>query len=224
MNLQEAMRVRHSVRKYLPKPIEEEKVMLLKEEMARLSAESGLRFTLFLDEPEAFTGKLAHYGSFTDCRHYITVVGAKGREEDVGYYGEKLVLFAQQIGLHTCWVALTYNHRKIKAEIPQGEKLHILISIGYGANRGLPHKNKPMEKLCRMEDSGMPMPPWFRDGVEASMTAPTAMNQQKFLLTLMRDGVTVKAKALMGPYAAMDLGIVKYHFEIGVGDHPFHWA
>ena len=224
MELIDAMHARHSVRKYLPKSIEHEKVFLLKEKLAMLESESGLRFQLFLDEPEAFSGKLAHYGSFINCRNYVTITGAKGREEDVGYYGEKLVLFAQQIGLNTCWVALTYNHRKIKARIPKGEKLHIIIAIGYGANRGLPHKNKPMKQLCRMKDEGMEMPAWFRVGMEAAMTAPTAVNQQKFLLTLMHDGKTVKAKALMGPCSKMDLGIVKYHFELGAGDHAFQWA
>ena len=81
-----------------------------------------------------------------------------------------------------------------------------------------------MEQLCRLEEEGMEMPAWFRAGMEAAMTAPTAVNQQKFLLTLMRDGETVKAKALMGPCSKMDLGIVKYHFEIGAGDHAFQWA
>ena len=75
-----------------------------------------------------------------------------------------------------------------------------------------------------MEDKTSVMPDWFRAGVEAAMTAPTAINQQKFMLTLMRDGATVKAAAGLGPYAKMDLGIVKYHFEIGAGDHPFRWA
>ena len=224
MELLEAMRARHSVRKYLPTPIAAEQVAQLEAEIARLETESGLRFQLFLDEPEAFSGKLAHYGSFVDCCNYIIIVGEKGRDEDVGYYGEKLVLFAQQIGLHTCWVALTYNHSKIKVNPEKGEKMHIVISVGYGANRGLPHKNKPMEQLCRIEDKHAAMPDWFRAGMEAAMTAPTAINQQKFLLTLMSDGVTVKAKALMGPYSKMDLGIVKYHFELGAGDHAFRWA
>ena len=224
MELIDAMYARHSVRKYLPKPIEAEHVSLLEEKLSQLEKESGLRFTLFLDEPEAFSGRLAHYGSFTNCRNYITVTGAKGRDEDVGYYGEKLVLFAQQIGLHTCWVALTYNHSQIKVKKEQGQKLYIVISIGYGANRGLPHKNKPMEQLYRLEDKNATMPDWFRAGLVAAMTAPTAINQQKFLLTLMCDGSTVKAKALPGPYSKMDLGIVKYHFEIGVGEKAFRWG
>lgn len=41
------------------------------------------------------------------------------------------------------------------------------------------------------------------------------MNQQKFTLTY--DAGQVTAKAGMGFYAKIDLGIVKYHFEIGSG-------
>ena len=54
------------------------------------------------------------------------------------------------------------------------------------------------------------------------MLAPTAVNQQKFLLTLEND--TVHAKALRGFYSKIDLGIIKYHFEIGAGDADFKWA
>ncbi len=41
------------------------------------------------------------------------------------------------------------------------------------------------------------------------------MNQQKFTLTYADGKVT--AKAGMGFYTKVDLGIVKYHFELGAG-------
>lgn len=50
---------------------------------------------------------------------------------------------------------------------------------------------------------------------------PTAMNLQKFYLTY-KDG-KVEAKAGLGFYAKMDLGIIKYHFEIGAGKENFKW-
>lgn len=56
------------------------------------------------------------------------------------------------------------------------------------------------------------LPEWFQNGMEAALLAPTAMNQQKFLFTL--SGRQVAAKAGMGFYAKIDLGIVKYHFEV----------
>lgn len=45
------------------------------------------------------------------------------------------------------------------------------------------------------------------------LMAPTAMNQQKFTFTLKGD--KVRADAGLGFYAKVDLGIVKYHFELG---------
>ena len=66
------------------------------------------------------------------------------------------------------------------------------------------------------------MPDWFKNGMEAVLLAPTAMNQQKFLFTL--NGNQVSAKAGIGFYSQIDLGIVKYHFEVGAGKSYFDWA
>ena len=73
-----------------------------------------------------------------------------------------------------------------------------------------------------MSNLGADSPEWFRAGVEAALLAPTAMNQQKFTLT--REGNRVSAKAGLGFYTKMDLGIVKYHFELGAGRENFKWA
>ena len=72
-------------------------------------------------------------------------------------------------------------------------------------------------------------PSWFRKGVEAALLAPTAVNQQKFsfeYLGIENSRHLVRAKkgfSLVG-YALMDLGIAKYHFEIGAGKENFDWA
>ena len=58
-------------------------------------------------------------------------------------------------------------------------------------------------------------------GLEAALLAPTAMNQQKFFFT--RQDQNVHVKATGGFYSQMDLGIVKYHFELGAGKDQFHW-
>ena len=49
------------------------------------------------------------------------------------------------------------------------------------------------------------------------------MNQQKFTFTLTEDG-KVSAQPGRAFYAKMDLGIAKYHFEIGAGKENFQWA
>lgn len=156
---------------------------------------------------------MAHYGKFAGVRNYIALVGKKapGLDEILGYYGEELVLKAQELGLNTCWVALT--HGKSKAAVGRGEKEVCLIALGYGVTQGVEHKSRPMQELCTC---GEPMPEWFRCGMNAAMLAPTAMNQQKFRFELLPDG-TVKAACGSGFYTKLDLGIVKYHFEAVTG-------
>lgn len=39
----------------------------------------------------------------------LLVSGPKGKDVQIGYYGERLVLKAQELGLNTCWVAMSYN-------------------------------------------------------------------------------------------------------------------
>ena len=116
-------------------------------------------------------------------------------------------------------MVLTYSKRAVPALLRDGEKVQVVISLGYGEHEGREHKNKPLESLCECEGD---MPEWFRSAMEASLTAPTALNQQKFKFAL--SGNTVKATYARVPYAEMDLGIVKYHFELGALEHKFEWA
>jgi nitroreductase len=220
MTIYEAMQERHSVRRYTDRPIEAEKIAALNKSIEKISAESGLNIELILDEPEAFSGTLAKYGHFSGCTNYICFSAPDGRDEEIGYFGEKLVLEAQMMGFNTCWVVLTYSKNRVPANLREGEKIQVVISIGYGVHNGKPHKNKPMEELCAYEGE---MPEWFRLAMEAAMTAPTALNQQAFKFTLIGEN-KVKAEAENIRYAAMDLGIVKYHFELGAGDFDFEWV
>ena len=220
MNLSEAIRARHSVRQYKNKPLEQEKISALQEEIDRCNRESGLHIQLVTNEPKAFDGFMAHYGKFSGVTNYIALIGKKGKklEETCGYYGERLALTAQQLGLNTCWVAMTYSKIKTAFTVGEVEKLCAVISLGYGENQGTPHKTKTFSQVTKTEGT---VPDWFGRGVEAALLAPTAMNQQKFLFTL--DGSKVSSKAGMGFYTKLDLGIVKYHFEIGAGRENFRW-
>lgn len=217
----EAIKSRHSVRQYKDQPVEPELRVLLCEEIDKINAESGLNIQLICDEPKAFDSFMAHYGNFTGVSNYFAIAYKKGEDaqEKIGYYGERLVLFAQSIGLHTCWVALTYKRVPDAIKIAKDEKLSLVISVGHGRNRGVAHKSKPISTLAPDYDSS---PEWFKNGVDAALLAPTATNQQKFTLTL--EGDKVKAKAGLGFYSKMDLGIVKYHFEIGSGRDSSIWA
>ena len=220
MDILQAMQQRHSVRTYLDKEIEDFKVSQLKQLANECNEQSGLNIQIVTNHPDAFDNFLAHYGKIVGAKNYIAMVGKKGGDlyEKVGYYGQKLVLLAQQLGLNTCWLALTYSKRKSRVNVEKDQKLACIISLGYGANQGVPHKNKPLDKVCKMDEN---TPQWFKEGMAAVMLAPTAVNQQKFWFE-QKNGI-VKAKAKKGFYAKMDLGIAKLHFEIGAGAHNFVW-
>lgn len=206
----EIMNQRHSVRQYTDKAVEPEKRKELSVLASQINEKSGLHIQVIFDEPKCFDSFMAHYGKFSGVKNYIALIGKKspGLDEMIGYYGEQLVLKAQELGLNTCWVAMT--HGKSRAEIRKGEKLVCLIPFGYGAVKGIEHKNKPLSAVCNYSDN---MPEWFLNGMEAALLAPTAMNQQKFFFELHHDG-SVSAKSGSGFYIKVDLGIAKYHFEL----------
>lgn len=216
MTNMEIIESRHSVRQYKDAQIETEKREVLDTFCSEINAESGLNIQIIYDEPNCFNSMMAHYGKFSGVNNYIAIVGNNDSdlEEKAGYYGEKLVLKAQELGLNTCWVAMT--HGKSKAVVNKGEKQAIIISLGYGENQGVSHKSKEISKLAKISDAD---PDWYRDGVKAALLAPTAVNQQKFMIE--RDGEQVKITAPRGMLTKLDLGIVKYNFEYVTGRKAF---
>ena len=221
MTEKEAIVARHSVRQYIDKPIEAEKIEELKALIEECNREGGIHIQLVTNEPKAFASGMAKYGKFSGISNYIAVVGKKGDDVNVGYYGEKVVIRAQMLGLNTCWVGLSFSKQPDAYQVLDGEKLFCVISLGYGANQGVQHKLKPIAEFAEVNG---PMPEWFRQGLEAAILAPTAVNQQKFRF-LLHGGNKVETQArfsLIG-YAKLDLGIAKYHFEVGAGKENFNW-
>ena len=223
MDFKEAIKARHSVRRYDDRPIEREKVETLRDAINRANRSGGLDIQLVLDEPKAFGSKLVTYGQFAGVKNYLVMAGPKGRqaEESIGYYGEQIVLLAQTLGLSSCWVGLTYKKIPGTFTLAEGEVIHCVIALGYGLTPGVQHPLRPVENYYECE--GEP-PQWFLDGMEAAMLAPTAVIQQKFRFIL-HEGGKVEAKPLfsMVGYTYVDLGIVKCHFEMGAGKVSFLW-
>ena len=216
MDIRDAIKERHSVRQYKDIPMGETERKRLEMLIEQCNAESGLRMQLICNDPECFDTFLAHYGRFSNAKNYIAMVGKKSMpdlDECCGYYGQKIVLEAQMMGLNTCWVAGTYGKGKCKANLLTDEKIVCVIAVGYGENNGSKHRSKPVEKLCSAPEAEMPA--WFKNGVKAAMMAPTAINQQKFMIALEGEDAVITAKA--GPMTKIDLGIVKYNFEAASG-------
>ncbi len=213
MTLQEAIDARHSVRAYQDTAIAEETRAALDEFADSCNAEGKLHIFIRYDDPAGFDSKLAQYGSFRNVKNYIVLAGKKDEDFDFrcGYYGEKIVLYAQQLGLNTCWTALTFNKKMVQELIPEGESLCMVIALGYGETQGVDRKSKNAEDVVASKGE---MPDWFRKGVEAALKAPTAINQQKFAFGMKDGEPAVKVKGF-GVHTKVDLGIVAYHFEVG---------
>lgn len=252
MTLQEAIVARHSVRAYKDKPLSDEVVKVLEDEIVKLNQRSSeyhlislgngrvatekgetndegqLHIQLICNEPRAFQGTLAKYGKFRNVTSYIVMAGKKSDDLDerIGYYGEHLVLLAQTLGLNTCWVGLSYKKIPGTYVLDEGEVIKSYIAIGYGETQGASHKIKTVEQVSNASET---TPSWFKRGVEAALLAPTAVNQQKFSFEYLgmndnRHQVRAKKGFSMIGYAQIDLGIAKYHFEIGAGKEHFDWV
>ncbi len=224
MTILEAIKARHSVRKYSDKPLEAPAADALNAEIQKCNAESGLNIQLVLEEPKAFASGMWKYGQFSGVRNYLVMAGPKGKEaeEKIGYYGEHLVLLAQTLGLSSCWVGLTYKKIPGAFTLREGDTVHCVIALGYGITPGVQHPLKPVDNFYECEGTA---PQWFLDGMQAALLAPTAINQQKFRFIL-HEGRIVEARTMfsMAGYTNIDLGIVKYHFETGAGRDNFRWA
>ena len=229
MTLLEAIHARHSVRKYKDESIPEEVLAVLRNKVWEINREAGLHVQLVAGEPKAFSGLIC-YGTFSGVTNYFVMAGKKGDDldEKIGYYGEQLVLLAQTLGLNTCWAGVSYSKIPGTYELEDGEKIGCYIALGYGQTQGSGHKVKDVREISNASDL---TPKWFRKGVDAALLAPTAVNQQKFYLEYLgfRDysklpKVLAKPVFSMIGYSKMDLGIVKYHFELGAGKENFEWA
>ena len=219
MTILEAIDARHSVRAYLDRPVDPETRQQLDSFVRECNQESGLNIFIRYDDPDGFDSRLAHYGRFRNVRNYIVLSGKKADDFDYlcGYYGEKIVLFAQQLRLNTCWAALTFNKKKVKELIPVGETLCMVISLGYGETQGTARKSRTAQEVA----DSVSDEPWFARGIDAALKAPTAMNQQKFQFSLKDGEPFVRVKGL-GSYTKVDLGIVACHFDAASGKKVRH--
>ena len=238
MTLLEAIAARHSVRKYQDRSIPEDVMELLQDKISQINAEGCLHVQLVTNEPKSFRG-INSYGLFSGVQNYFVVAGSKklspeanckieNLDERAGYFGEQIVLLCQQLGLNTCWVGATYKKISGTFTLEKDERVVCYIAVGYGENQGEDRKRKSPEEVSDASDI---TPSWYHAGVAAALLAPTAVNQQKFCIRFVAGkGLNGKCKISIRPtfslagYTKVDLGIVKYHFEVGAGKEHFDWV
>lgn len=213
MDVLNLMRSRHSVRSYIDKPIEDDKKIAINELIASLNEKYGTNVQVVFDDENAFKNANASYGIFQGCKNYVALVAKD--PVTAGYVGEIIALKAQQLGLNTCFVALTYKKGAVKSKISlnANEKLQCNLALGYGKMQGVPHKSKTREQILEVKGA---VPSNLERIIEACLLAPTAINQQKFKIVC-KDGEAEVKKFGLGFYTDVDLGIIKCHKDLITG-------
>lgn len=104
---------------------------------------------------------------------------------------------------------LTYGRGKVPLNLDKNEKIHCVISLGYGKNTGVKHHNKEINEILKLTGS---KPMWLERAVYACLLAPTAINQQRFQIICENGKVSIEKRG-KGFCLDLDLGIVKSHFH-----------
>lgn len=224
----ETIRERHSVREYDGRSLAQAEFDALGAVVEECARESGLDIQLVGDNPEVFN-VIARFGLIRGCRTHVAFVVDDAKASDatkasvdevIGYWGQKIVLAAQDMGLNTCWCALC-SRKKSRAVVAPGKKVRLVIAVGHGKTQGFPRKTKSIGALSSVECAKAPA--WFAAAMEAAQLAPTAMNNQNFKITLLCDGKTVRIEAPQSGLNVIDEGIVRRNFEIAANEAGADW-
>ena len=221
MTIKEAIKQRHMVRKYTDKKIPAELVELLNARIEENNKKYGLNLKLVIGNADGVAG-IAKLLLARGVNNYFILAGAdtEDLDEKLGYCGADLILYAQTLGLNTWWVGGMYNGNGAKKNLEnQNVRVNGVIAVGYGQTQGVQHKMKTAAEISSYEGTA---PQWFADGVDALLHAPTALNKMAF--TVKGDGNKVSITCSSGHFAGIDLGIGKYHFEVGAEKENFEWA
>jgi len=231
MTLEEAILERRSRRRYLGTPISETVVSQLQEQITRYNKPGSFRMVLVTGDGKGFNGFLKSYGFLSGVNDYIGLIADQRDEtatEQLGYYGELIMLHAVSLGLGTCWVGGSFRKSDMPFVLGETEQLVCTITLGnvseeHSFRERLMHKiiHRKTKQITDMFTTDAPVPAWFMQGMEAVQRAPSAMNKQPVQFTY-QDGTVGAAlekrrDGLYGTMTVLDLGIAKLHFELGAG-------
>ena len=191
---------RYSCRTYLPEPIAAEQQRRLSAFMAADAVGplgSHVRFGLIAASPgdSSALKRLGTYGFIKGATGFI--VGAARRAphdlEDYGYLLERVVLYATELGLGTCWLGGTFTRSSFVRRfggLERGETMPAVVSIGLIGDDGAERIREREEGSRRLPSSelffengfGEPLDLGaageYTEALEAVRMAPSATNKQ----------------------------------------------
>ena len=218
MDMKLAMRQRHTVRKFTSESLSVELISQLNDRVCANNERFGLAISLKVGDESALPAALKLFFA-KGVRNYFVLAGSDrpGLDEDLGYASADLMLFAQALGLNTWWIGGAFSRKNVEQAVP-GKKVIGIVAVGFGATPGVAHKSKTAAEVSSYEGTA---PQWFANGVQAALLAPTALNKQCFRIAGAGNKVSISENG--GVFSGADIGIVKYHFELGAGT-AFEWA
>ncbi|MFC2003076.1 nitroreductase family protein [Chloroflexota bacterium] len=181
MALLDLLKHRKSVREFLDRPVERDKIMTCLEAARLAPSECNSRPWRFIvvDDRQlkdrlcnAAFGGIYSMNSFCKTAPVMIVVisekskflarigemfrGTKYYLIDIGIACEHFVLQAEDLGLGTCWIGW-FNERGVKStlNIPQYKKIDMLIALGYYDRErlGPEHGREPMDRIASFNSS-----------------------------------------------------------------------
>ena len=218
MDLKEAMQKRHMVRKYIDKSLPDDLINRINERISMNNEKHKLSMKLMINNNKG-VNSIMKLIMAKGVNNFIILAGdnSENLDERLGYSGADIMLYAQTLGLNTWWVGGTFN--RSVSQYVENKKVTGIIAIGYGESQGKPHKSKMVEDVSKY--NGTVIPSWFISGVDGALLAPTALNKQDFMI--IGYGNKVKIECDNGIFTGSNLGLIKYHFELGAGKENFEW-
>lgn len=234
MTLSEAISIRSSLRTYLPDSISEEQRRQLGKAIARCNQRSGLHVQLICGQPGPFSDPEKTRGVLSGVQNYFLLAGPReleDLEEKCGYFGEELLLTAADMGLGTCWVGGTYDREACLEHLAPGEELVCAAAVGHTEETRAGREvllqrwgHRETKSAAELSEGLDRSPAWFAAGIEAVQRAPSAMNRQGVRFRWEADGTVRGELTREGPFALVDLGIAKLHFELGAHGGTWTWG
>ena len=184
-------------------------------------------------------GKLGTYGFITEAKHFIagTAQDTPMGIEDYGYALEKIILYATQLGLGTCWLGGTYNKQGFIDALGQTGAIPALTPVGY------PKERRTADRLIRWVAGSRKRKPWsqlffkedlsplthdeageYATALEMIRIAPSASNGQPWRIYL--DGnrfhFHVQPRNGYRNLNRLDIGIAMSHLDLTLADQGIH--
>lgn len=239
------LRNRHSVRAYSPVSLTDEQIKSIQAEITMINThEAGIFFTLVTEDSNPFSSIRCSYGLFRGVKNYITAVVDEyypDALERLGYYGELLVLKAQETGLASCFVGASFDDAKVDVQLRAGRKLEYLIALGIPAEKEnmiarisasvIHHKKRETEQFYITSDydfvGAKKVFPHLQESLDAVACAPSAVNRRPTRLTVKNiDGehLLVASINAKNRWQWIDFGIAKCNVAYLFSDAIWEWG